>query len=79
MRDDYYCDTGNFGAPSVVKFYPDNPLWDGEGCTKDYSCCGQPGMPYFYHKLPVPVKEDIEVRIMADEAFSNEAVLVGTM
>ncbi|XP_065911424.1 uncharacterized protein [Dysidea avara] len=79
VRDYFYCDSGNLGAPTVDKFYPDNPLWDGEGCSLDYSCCAQPGMPYFYRKLLVPVKEDIEVRMMADEAFSNEAVLVGTM
>ena len=40
VHDDYYCDSGNPGAPTVDKFYPDNPLWDGEGCSMDYSCCG---------------------------------------
>jgi len=79
VRDAFYCDSGNLGTPVVDKYFPNNSLWDGEGCTTEYSCCGQPGMPYFYQRLPVPVEEDIEVRLMADEAFSNEAILIGTM
>ena len=79
VRDHYYCDSGNQGSPAVNKYFPNDTLWDGEGCSSQYSCCSQPGMPYFYRSFPIPVKEDIEVRLMADEVYSNEAILVGTM
>ena len=80
VRDHYYCDSGNQGNPiSAIKYFPNDTLWDGEGCSSEYSCCSQPGMPYFYRSFPILVNEDIEVRLMADEAYSNEAILVGTM
>ena len=79
VRDYYYCDSGCIASSAVPGRYYSAALWDGEGCSSNYSCCSQAGMPYFYQRLPVPVKEDIEVRICNNEIFSNEGVLVGTM
>ncbi|XP_065911845.1 uncharacterized protein [Dysidea avara] len=73
VRDYYYC--GGSGSQQNYSL----PVWDGESCSSDNSCCSQAGMPYFYRRLPVPVKEDIEVRICNNQAFSDEGVLVGTM
>ena len=79
VKEDYYCDSGNSGTAAIGTYYSSNPVWDGEGCTSEYSCCAQAGMPYFYRRLPVPVNDDIEVRLCNDEDFDTEAVLIGTM
>jgi len=76
VRDYYYCDSGNSG-PVSTGYFPSHLVWDGKDCG-DYNCCAQAGLPYFYRKLPV-VSDDIEVRLCANEAYSNEGVLVGTM
>jgi len=79
VRDHYYCDSGNRGLMSVGTYYIDNPVWDGEGCSSDYSCCAQAGMPYFYRQFPVIVYGDVEVRLSATETFSNEGTLIDTL
>ena len=61
----YYCDGGT-----------DDPLWNGEGCGPENSCCYDAGMPWFFRQFPVTVTGDIEIRICHDQPFSNEGVLV---
>ena len=66
-------------VPSHSAYYPNNPVWDGEGCSSECSCCAQAGMPYFYRKLPVPINEDIEVRLSVNQAYADEAVIIEVM
>ena len=35
---DYFCESGE-SATSTSGFHPDDPLWDGEGCTGSSRCC----------------------------------------
>ena len=79
VRDHYYCDSGSTQYPSHSTYYANNPVWDGEGCSSEYSCCAQAGMPYFYRKLPVPVNEDIEVRLSVNQAYADESVIIEIM
>ncbi|XP_065911840.1 uncharacterized protein [Dysidea avara] len=79
VRDHYYCDSGSSVRPTKATYLPNNPVWDGEGCSSDDSCCAQANMPYFYRHLSMPVKEDIEVRLCNNQPYSDEAVLIGTM
>jgi len=79
VRDDYYCDSASIGLPLTSAYFPDNPVWDGEGCSSNNSCCAQANMPYFYRHLLMPVKEDIEVRLCKNEVFSNEGILIKSM
>ena len=59
---DYFCESG---ANSVFfgGFHPDDPLWDGEGCTSNSTCCSFNNPPYFTKQLPNPTTDDIEARI----------------
>ena len=59
---DYFCESGsNFRPPSG--FYPEDPLWDGQGCTSSSTCCSFNNPPYFTKQLSSPTTDDIEARI----------------
>jgi hypothetical protein len=49
-------------------FFPDDPLWDGQQCDDEGTCCtGANTPPWFSVDLPSPTSDDIEVRICGDE------------
>ena len=79
VRNHFYCDSGSTQRPDISVYYTNNPVWDGIGCSSEYSCCAQAGMPYFYRNLPVPVNEDIEVRLAVSDVYAHEAVIIKTM
>ena len=59
---DYFCESGAHpGDP--YGFYPDDPLWDGDGCTAASTCCSFNNPPYFTKQLPSPTIDDIEARL----------------
>ena len=65
MDGDYFCESGTT-ATGQYKFYPDDPLWDGDGCTSLYSgstCCSLNNPPYFTKQLLSPTTDDIEARL----------------
>ena len=66
MGDDYFCETGS-SEEIVYKFYPDDPLWDGQGCGPDSTCCTFNNPPWFSKQLTPPTTDDIEMRVCADE------------
>ena len=68
----YYCD----GWPEQwhSKWYPQYPLWDGEGCPAGNTCCDPPNLPWFHRTLDTATTDDIEVRWCRDEAASNEDI-----
>ena len=81
VGDDYFCDTGTVVQPSLCGimpngFFPDDPLWDGEGCGPTSTCCELNNAPWFCKTLPVsqPVTDDIEVRICGSSSSSNRDV-----
>ena len=60
---DYFCESGaNSGRPSVG-FYPEDPLWDGQGCSNSSTCCSFNNPPYFTKQLPSPTSDPIEARL----------------
>ena len=62
VRDDNFCDTAaltGFGST----FYGDDPLWDGAGCGPKNTCCTFNNPPWFYKKLLVPTRDDIDMRV----------------
>ena len=67
VGQDYFCDTGNDGAP--VEFHADNPLWDGQGCGGIGTCCEFNNPPWFCKQLPQPTTDDIEFRICERSTF----------
>ena len=73
IGNDYFCDTGSQHHVQSI-FYPDNPLWDGEGCGPASTCCSLNNPPWFRKQLPSTTSDDIEMRLCRDETRSNEDI-----
>ena len=71
----YFCESGNVGDPED-QWYPDDPLWDGEGCPSGSTCCDPPNLPWFNRIIDTPSTADIELRLCHDESTENEDVSV---
>ena len=76
VGDDYFCETG---APtgtvvpfSNPTFYPDDPLWDGDGCGPTSTCCGFNNPPWFCKQLPQLTTDDLEARLCAYTTLTSE-------
>ena len=76
VGNDYYCESGNTGTFTNAVVYYEDVLWDGKQCPPGNSCCDRTGQPWFFHQLPISVKEHLEVRICQDQSFANEATLI---
>ena len=75
VRQDYYCESGITGRwQDNRRIALDDPLWDGDGCGPDNSCCNQTGLPWFYRNLPQKVEDDIEVRLCANQGIADEEI-----
>lgn len=64
---DYFCESGNRNdsLPSA-KYYTDNPLWDGVGCTAEPDTyCNVNNPPWFHKTLPSSTMDDLELRVCA--------------
>ena len=75
----YYCESGTNSPAKYETFYLSDQLWDGQNCPANSGCCAQLGMPWFYRRTPVPLSENIEVRICKDEQHSNEDIAIEEM
>ena len=73
MGNNYFCESGT-DIWMGTHLYPDNPLWDGEGCASSNSCCENNNPPWFCTELSMPTSNDIELRLCADETTDNEDV-----
>lgn len=74
---DFFCESGlNSEWEDLYKFYPDDPLWDGKGCTDSSQCCTFRDPPYFTKRLSVPTSSDIEVRLCGYTAPTYGNVLI---
>ena len=62
VGQDYFCESG-VNSGSAGGFHPDDPLWDGQGCTSTSTCCSFNNPPYFTKHLSSPTTDDIEARI----------------
>jgi len=62
VGNDYFCDAGSNSGVNHV-FYPNDPLWDGEGCGTSSTCCEFNNPPWFCKSLPQPTTDDLEARI----------------
>ena len=70
IGQDYFCDTGRQRHQPIL--YSDDPLWDGQGCGGNSTCCSFNNPPWFCKQLPQPTTDDIELRLCADSSISNE-------
>ena len=76
IGNNYFCDSGNRGPGYQDITYLDDPLWDGNGCGPDSTCCQLNNPPWFCTSLPQPTSDDLELRICSDERNSNEDTYV---
>ena len=75
VGSDYFCDTAS-ESQCEIKFYPNDPLWDGQGCGRLNTCCSFNNPPWFMKELPSSTSDNIEMRLCADEQRSAEDVPV---
>ena len=63
VGNSYYCESGHTGPGYDVPIilYSSDPLWDGEQCESEGSCCST--APWFTVDLVNSTSDDIEVRI----------------
>ena len=71
VGQDYFCETGSRDTFQYI-FYPDDPLWNGQGCGGTSTCCSFNNPPWFCKQLPQPTTDDIELRLCGDEDTNNE-------
>ncbi len=77
IGNNYFCDTGDHDAGYVTgMYYPDEPLFDGQGCGPDSTCCQFTTPPWFCTELPQPTSDDLEIRICGNKPFSSEDVVI---
>ncbi len=79
IGNNYYCDTANTGNTHPHVYYPNNPLWDGEGCSSVNSCCKQNNPPWFCASLPSPTTDSLEVRLCGNEVITREDTVITRM
>ena len=65
VGQDYFCDTGSATAvnPGSPQFYDMDPLWDGQGCGGNSTCCEFNNPPWFCKQLSQPITNDIDLRL----------------
>ena len=67
---DYICEsrvnTGTLRSMFNNHLFVDDPLWDGEGCTPNSTCCQFNNPPWFTRNLRNPTTDDIKLRLCTE-------------
>ena len=67
---DYFCESGKNST-----YHPDfaeaDPLWNGEGCTSNSTCCEFNNPPYFTKQLSSPTTDNVEVRLCHMSSYND--------
>ena len=71
IGQDYFCAIGSRDRYQLI-FYPDDPLWDGQGCGGTSTCCSFNNPPWFCKQLPQSSTDDIELRLCSDSDIVDE-------
>ena len=73
VGSDFYCESGNHGNDSPVKFYLDDVLWDGEDCgSQETDCCLVGTVPWFHKVMSNKSSEYVEMRICGSTGGINQ-------
>jgi len=73
VGSDYFCNTASENRYQF-RFYPSDPLWDGQGCGRLNTCCSFNNPPWFIKELPSSTRDDIEMRLCADGGRTEEDI-----
>jgi hypothetical protein len=83
VGSDYFCETGSSGGfvagcdlSMGMGVFATDPLWDGQECNRQSTCCEFNSPPWFCRQLPESTSDSIEVRLCADQGNMDEDVLV---
>ena len=68
----YFCDTAADIEADAGVLYPEDPLWDGQGCGNTSTCCEFNNPPWFCKQLPQPTTQDIEMRLCENSGSDKE-------
>ena len=71
---DYFCESGRHQGEPYGNFFPNDPLWDGKGCSTSSTCCSFNNPPYFTKKLHRSTSDDIEARICLSEEINKDDI-----
>ena len=75
VGSNYFCDTAV--ETTQRGWHLDDPLWDGEGCPSNSTCCSFNNPPWFIATLPQHTSDDIEVRICdAPNIYDDTAIIM---
>ena len=79
VGSDYYCESGLDRPPwEPFMFYPNDTLWDGQGCDGlERTCCDPPNLPWFCKELPQSTTDNLEIRICGDQVLADEDTPIG--
>ena len=58
VGNDYFCDTAS-ESHFQYRFYPYDPLWDGQGCGPLNTCCSFNNPPWFMKELPSSTSDNM--------------------
>ena len=74
VGNNYYCESGNPDPTSIdFHLYANDPLWDGQLCSYEGSCCSNGrNPPWFSVDIINPTTASIEVRICSDFDTSED-------
>lgn len=78
VGSDYFCDTAVPSLPAAT-WYPEDPLWEGEGCGAGSSCCEFNNPPVFVKQLTQPTTDPLEVRLCKDQPVHYEDLAIVAM
>jgi len=75
VGSDYFCDIARENHWQF-RFYPDDPLWDGQGCGRLNMCYSSNNPPWFTKELPSPIRDNIEMSLCANYGRTDEDIPV---
>ena len=74
VGNDNFCESGA-PYPAQIRFYPNDPLWDGQGCgSSERQCCWAPGLPWFHKTLRYTTTDYIEMRLCCTSGTGYEDI-----
>ena len=81
IGNDYFCDTTLSNRYYIYgrAFYPNNPLWDGQGCGTNNVCCSVSNLcnnspPWFIKHLSSFTTDNIEMRVCRPDTSGSTPV-----
>ena len=77
VENDYFCESVTTNTHRFVwGFYPDNALWDGQGCESNNNCCQFNNPPWFKKVLANSTTENIELRLCFHHDLSISKIAI---